>query len=125
MGCSGSFFEILELGKVTLLFSELHTISWRQLTLVLLFQSIDSSGLNRFWPRQLKLIVHAALVLNEVEHVSLHKRHAQDLQDLGSPFLIFNQKLGHKVFQFLRVHIRDRPLFVLHDLEDETEKVLA
>ena len=101
MSCSGSFFKIFKLGEVTLLFSELHTVSRRQLTLVFLLQSVDSSRLNRFWPSQLKLLVHAALVLHEVEHVSLNKRHAQDLEDLRPPFLIFNQQLGHKVFHFL------------------------
>lgn len=120
-----SFLEILKLGKIALFFPELHAVSRRQLALIFLLKLVDCCRLDCLWLSQLKLVIHAALVLNEFHHVPLHKWHAQNLEHLGTLLFIFDKELGYKVFEFGGVHIRDRALLVLDNLKNETEKILA
>lgn len=87
--CSSCRFpELFKFGKVALLLSKFHAIGWRQLTFLLLLQTIDSFGLVRLRPSEVKKRIHLTLIPHEVHHVPLYKRHAQYFEDLRTLFFI-------------------------------------
>ena len=69
----------------------------------------------------MQLRVHPPIILDEGLEILLHEGHAQDVDNLRALFVILNEQLIYQVFKFLRVHVRDRALLILHDLKDETQ----
>ena len=63
--------------------------------------------------------------MDEFEHFLSDVWHSQDVDDLRPLFFILHQKFGYQVFQFGRVHVGYGALLVLHNFEDETEKIFA
>ena len=122
--CCG-FLKLLKLCKITLLLPQFHPISGCQLTLIFLLELVHSSWLDTLWSSQGEVSVHAALILHEPHHVHLDEGHSQNIDHLWSLSLIFSEHLRDQIFQFLRVHIRNRPLLVLDNLEDKTKEVLS
>ena len=55
----------------------------------------------------------------------LNEGHAKNINHLRPFFIVLGEHLVDQDLQVLRVHIRDRSLFVLDNLEYESEQILS